>query len=100
VPFFSEAPDPDSDVVVTLSLRTYRLVCLRCGLGKGDRTETETCDAMMQHLDDHRAAGHRVPDSFYDGSRDAWKPRSVNEVAAGRPGSFRFAFGHANACLS
>jgi hypothetical protein len=70
VPFFSEVPDPDSDVVVTLSLRTYRLVCLRCSLSKGDRTETHTCDAMLQHLDEHRAAGHRVPDSFYDGLID------------------------------
>ena len=71
MPFFSEAPDPDSDVVVTLSLRTYRLVCLRCGLSKSDRTETDTCDAMSQHLDEHRVAGHRVPDSFYEGLLEA-----------------------------
>ena len=69
-PSSPKVPDPDSDVVVTLSLRTYRLVCLRCSLSKGDRTETHTCDAMLQHLEEHRAAGHRVPDSFYDGLID------------------------------
>ncbi len=43
-----------------------RLVCLRCALSKDKRTETETAHAMMQHLDEHRAAGHWVPHACYD----------------------------------
>ncbi len=43
-----------------------RLVCLRCALSKDERTETETAHAMRQHLDEHRAVGHWVPNTCYD----------------------------------
>ncbi len=67
VPFGSPDPDPDSDVIALVSLRTYRLACLQCCLSDQERTETETMAAMLDHFDAHRAAGHRVPDSFYEG---------------------------------
>ena len=43
-----------------------RLVCLRCALSKDERTETETAHAMRQHLDEHRAVGHWVPNTCYE----------------------------------
>lgn len=55
-----------SDVAVIWSIRVQRLVCIRCRLSQDDRTEMKSTDAMMQHLDEHRAAGHRVADALYD----------------------------------
>ncbi len=66
MPFGSTDPDPDSDVIALLSIKTYRLACIQCRLSERERTETETEDAMLHHFDAHRAAGHRIPDSFYE----------------------------------
>jgi hypothetical protein len=66
MPFGSDTPDADSDVIVFFSREAYRLVCLQCDLNRGETTETSTAAAMSQHLDAHRASGHRVPNSYYE----------------------------------
>ncbi len=66
MPFGSNNPDPDSEVIVLFSREAMRLVCLQCDLNQGETTETSTAAAMRQHLDAHRASGHRVPHSYYE----------------------------------
>jgi hypothetical protein len=66
VPFGSSDPDPDSDVIALFSSKTYRFACLHCHLIDDGRIEMETIAAVAQHFDAHRAAGHRVPNSFYE----------------------------------
>jgi hypothetical protein len=50
------------EIVVELDPMVWRFVCPGCRLSDGGRTETERLDAMVAHLDAHRAAGHRVSD--------------------------------------
>lgn len=74
MPFGSDLPDPDSDVIVLFSLEAYRLVCLGCDQSHGGTTEATTAAAMSQHFDAHRARGDRVPDSYYEGL-EQWRKR-------------------------
>jgi hypothetical protein len=66
MPFGSDTPDPDSDVIVLFSREAMRLVCLQCDLSQDTTTEASTAAAMRQHLDAHRASGDRVPNSYYE----------------------------------
>ena len=66
VPFGRSDPDPDSDVIALFSIKTNRFACLNCLLNNDGRNEMETIAAVVQHFDAHRAARHRVPDSFYE----------------------------------
>jgi hypothetical protein len=66
VPFGSTDLDPDSDVIALFSLHVVRFACVRCRLSSVGRTETETAAEMTRHFDAHRAAGDRVPESFYN----------------------------------
>jgi hypothetical protein len=66
VPFQRPGPDPDSDVVAFLSLYVWHFVCEECRLSSVGRTEVDTRDETAAHFDAHRAAGHRVPDQFYE----------------------------------
>ena len=66
MPFGNSDPDPDSDVIALFSIKTNRFACLHCQLNYDGRTEMETIAAAVQHFDAHRAAGYRVPDSFYE----------------------------------
>lgn len=56
----------DSDVYVFCSVDAH-LECCGCWLG-GERHFRST-EAMLAHLDAHRAAGHMVPEYAYDGLR-------------------------------
>jgi hypothetical protein len=49
----------DSDVYVYEE--ASGLICLRCQLGPGFETKTVTRSAMIQHLEGHLKAGHKVP---------------------------------------
>jgi hypothetical protein len=57
MPFGSEDPDSESDVVVLFSLEAQRLVCLRCDLSPGGTVESSTAADMSRHLDAHRTGG-------------------------------------------
>jgi hypothetical protein len=47
-----------------------QLECCMCDLPDGPSTfVATTTDAMLAHLDAHRAAGHDVPDETYEGLR-------------------------------
>jgi hypothetical protein len=79
MPFGSNTPDPDSEVVVLFSLEAMRLVCLQCDLNQGETTETSTAAAMSQHLDAHRASGDRVPNSYYE-DLEKWRRDQEHEA--------------------
>jgi hypothetical protein len=55
----------DSDVYVYST--GYSLICQWCW--GGNRDFYSTAD-MLTHLDEHRAAGERVPDRCYEGLRE------------------------------
>ena len=50
MPFGSSDPDPESDVMALISLRTCRLACIQCWLCDRGRTEMETMAAMLDHF--------------------------------------------------
>lgn len=61
----------DSSVYVFLDVSGY-FNCCGCRLAPGVATSTHapTTAEMLAHLEEHRAAGHLVPDYCLDGLRD------------------------------
>lgn len=57
----------DSDVYVFLAVEGH-LECCSCPLANATQRFPSTAK-MIDHLDAHRAQGHTVPDSTYDGLR-------------------------------
>ena len=66
VPFQSMDPDPESDVIAFLSSYAWRYICEECRLSDVGWTGADSSDEMAAHFDVHRAAGHRVPDDYYE----------------------------------
>lgn len=56
------------DVYVFLSVGGH-LECCMCDLPGPSTFTAATTDAMVAHLDAHRAAGHDVPEDTYEGLR-------------------------------
>jgi hypothetical protein len=50
-----------SDVYVYEDVRGF-LCCMRCDLSDDRETRTKSRGEMIEHLEDHRRAGHKVPD--------------------------------------
>lgn len=56
---------PHSDVYVYEDVRGF-LCCMRCDISDDRETRTKSRGEMIKHLEDHRRAGHKVPDEATD----------------------------------
>lgn len=55
----------DSDVYVYADVRGG-ITCCGCAINDGDIVNVKTSGYMIEHLNNHRAAGHLVPDFTYE----------------------------------
>lgn len=70
----------DADVYVYMSVSGY-LSC--CGCWLGDEWNFTSTDAMIAHIQEHRKAGHDVPDNLEDALRADDEENFPPQCAAG-----------------
>ncbi len=73
--FDRPGPIPDSDLWLFVS-RDEVVVCCLCKITRGTRVRdlaTRDLDEMLAHLDEHRDAGHRVPNWLAEHLRTEWR---------------------------
>ena len=56
---------PESDVYIYADVQGG-ITCCACAIYDGDFVNVKTSGYMIEHLNNHRAAGHLVPDFTYE----------------------------------